>query len=73
MNILLFNIVVRPDPVIVVYVLVMAAGVCAGIATAAKGRWGWFLVGLLTSGITFFFSAFLPAAPSSIWGRHRGS
>jgi hypothetical protein len=73
MNILLFNTTVHPDPALVVYTLVAAAGVCAAIATAAKGRWWWFLIGLLTGGITFFLSAFLPAVPDSVWGRRRRS
>jgi hypothetical protein len=41
----------------------------AGLVTAAKGRWGWVVVGLLTSGLAWIATAFLLATPDSLWGR----
>ena len=41
----------------------------AGAVTAAKGRPGWVLVGLLTGGLPWVVTAFLAAAPGSLWTR----
>lgn len=41
----------------------------AGAVTAAKGRWGWVVVGLLTWGVIWLGTAFLIATPDSVWGR----
>jgi len=60
---------VGPSPALVVFSIVMAAAFCAGIITAVKGRWLWLIAGLLTSGLAFFYSAFLPPAPDSLWAR----
>jgi hypothetical protein len=42
---------------------------CA-VITAAKGRWGWFLGGLLTAGVAWLAAApLLIARPDSLWAR----
>lgn len=48
---------------------VAACLVIAGCVTAAKGRWGWLLAGMLTGGLLWAYSAFLAAAPDSLWAR----
>lgn len=42
-----------------------------GTVTAAKGRWGWLLLGVLLGGLLWPISALLPAAPESLWDRVR--
>jgi hypothetical protein len=49
-------------------IVLMPAG---GIVTALKGRWGWLAVGLLTGGLLWMLTAFLPAAPQSTCARRR--
>jgi hypothetical protein len=44
---------------------------CAAI-TAAKGRWGWLLVGVVTL-IGFIVGAAQPALEGSLWSRFRES
>jgi hypothetical protein len=58
--------VVAPDPWVLAYVVVLVVG---GVVTAAKGRWGWMLVGVLLGGVIWPLTALLPAAPTSIWRR----
>ena len=43
----------------------------AGIVTALKGHWGWLLIGFLFAGLPWLVSAWLPAAPASLWARRR--
>ena len=45
-------------------------GCVGGLVTLAKGRYGWFLVGLLTGGVLWNLTAILIAAPNSLWARH---
>jgi hypothetical protein len=59
---------VGPSPMLVVWTLLVLGALCGAIVTVAKGRPGWFFIGLLT-GVTFFYSAFLPAAPTSFWAK----
>ena len=40
-----------------------------GVVTVAKGRLGWFAVGLLTGGVIWVLTAFLVATPDSLWAR----
>jgi hypothetical protein len=40
-----------------------------GLVTAAKGRWGWLLVGVFLAGLIWPLTALLIATPDSIWGR----
>ena len=63
---------VGPNLGLVVWTIVAASVVVAGGVTAAKGRWGWLLVGLLTGGLAWLYSATLPAVPGSVWGRRFG-
>jgi hypothetical protein len=46
-----------------------AASLIGGMMTALKGRWGWFLLGLLTGGLIWPATALLIARPDSPWGR----
>lgn len=41
----------------------------AGAVTAAKGRWGWVLLGLLTGGFLWLLTAFLAPSADSFWAR----
>jgi type IV secretory pathway TrbL component len=54
---------------LVVYTILLAVAFCGGVVTAMKGLWGWVIVGILTTGLAFFVSAFLPAKPGSPWAR----
>jgi hypothetical protein len=67
------NFLIAPNARLLIWTLIAGLGLLAGGATLAKGRAGWFVVGLLTGGIAWFFTAFLPAAPGSLWARLRGS
>ena len=40
-----------------------------GVVTAAKGRWGWLLVGVLVGGVIWPIAALLRAGPGSLWAR----
>lgn len=46
--------------------------ILGGVVTAVKGRYGWFVLGLVFGGVIWPFSAMLPAAPASPWRRLRG-
>jgi hypothetical protein len=47
----------------------LALVVC-GTITATKGRWGWVVIGLLTSGLAWLITApLLIARPDSLWAR----
>jgi hypothetical protein len=59
---------VAASPMLVLWTLLVLAAVCGAVVTAAKGRTGWFFVGLVT-GVTFLYSAFLPAVPGSPWAK----
>jgi hypothetical protein len=61
--------VVSPGPGLIIWTLVVGLLLVAGVITGAKGRWGWVLVGLLTGGLPWFVTAFLPARPGSWWAR----
>jgi hypothetical protein len=63
---------VSPSPALVIFTIVMLMAVCACVVTGMKGRWGWLLAGLLTTGLVCFYSAFLPAEPGSLWARIAG-
>jgi hypothetical protein len=43
--------------------------VVTGLVTAAKGRFGWFAIGLATGGLGFLFGAAATATPDSLWAR----
>jgi len=61
-----------PGPGLLLWTTLVVALFAAAVVTALKGRWGWFLVGLLTSGLAFPIGAALPACPGSVWARRRG-
>ena len=61
---------VAPSAWLLVFAALVLLMLVGAIVTAAKGRWGWLVVGLLT-GVTLLFSGFLPAAPGSAWQRRR--
>ncbi len=46
-----------------------AACIIGGMVTALKGRWGWFLLGLVTAGALWPVTALLVAQPESPWAR----
>ena len=48
---------------------VWTAVIGAGIITLLKGHRGAFLLGLVTIGLTWVFTAFLLAKPNSLWAR----
>jgi hypothetical protein len=60
------SVVVTPNTWVMAGVLVFLVG---GLVTAAKGRWGWLLVGCLVGGALWPLTALLEAAPESIWER----
>jgi hypothetical protein len=60
---------VGPSPALVIFTIIMLMAICAGVVTFMKGRWVWLIVGILTTGLTFFYSAFLPPMPGSLWAR----
>jgi len=53
----------------IVFVAIGLGVLLAGAVTAAKGRWGWVVLGLLTWGVIWFGTAFLIATPDSVWSR----
>lgn len=54
---------------LVIYTILLAVAACLGLVTALKGLWLWVIAGLLTTGLAFLISAFLPAKPGSLWAR----
>jgi hypothetical protein len=63
------NFVVGANLTVIVFsVLVCIAAPC-GIVTAAKGRWGWLALGVLTSGLLWIVGALQPPRPGSLWRR----
>ena len=63
---------VSPSPWLIVFTLLFASMllVCAGVALA-KGRWGWFVAGLLLGGLPWLAAPLLTARPDSAWGRRK--
>jgi len=57
---------VTPDLWVMAWSLVCVVG---GVVTAAKGRWGFLVVGVVLGGLTWPLSALLIAAPDSLWAR----
>jgi hypothetical protein len=52
----------------VIAALVLSSTV-GGLITAAKGRWGWLCLGLLTGGLAWPLTALLIARPGSVWAQ----
>lgn len=63
---------VAPNAGLIAWTGLVALVVVAGIVTAAKGRAGWVAIGLLTGGLAWLVTAFLPALPGSLWQRTIG-
>ena len=61
--------VVAPAPELIAWTVLIGLLLIAGAVTAAKGRPGWVLIGLLTGGLPWVVTAFLTAAPDSLWTR----
>ena len=63
------SVTVGPSPALVISTVIALMAICAGIVTLMKGLWGWVIVGIFTSGLAFFYSAFLAPKPRSLWAR----
>lgn len=63
------NVVVGPNLGLVFLTALALGCVIGGVVTVAKGRLGWFAVGLLTGGLLWVLTAFLVATPESLWAR----
>jgi len=66
------NYTVQPDLFIVlwaIWVYSLPMLVLAATVTALKGLRTWLIVGFLTLGLAFLYSAFRPATPDSPWSR----
>lgn len=61
--------IIEPSVGILVWTLFAFVIVPAGIITAAKGRFGWLALGLVTSGLLWPVTAWLIASPDSPWAR----
>jgi hypothetical protein len=61
--------VVTPGPWLMIWTVCAFVWFLGGIATVAKGRWGWFLIGLPLGGLIWPPTALSRAKPGSIWDR----
>lgn len=61
--------VVSPGWLPMLSLAVLALAFASAVIAAAKGRWGWVLVGLLTGGLGWFVGAWLRPVPGSAWTR----
>jgi hypothetical protein len=63
--------VVQPGAGLLLWCAAVFGGlIVGGGVTAAKGRWGWLLIVILTGGPLGCVTAFMRAAPGSLWARH---
>jgi len=58
---------------LVVFTVLVCVALPCGIVTALKGRWGWFVLGLMTAGLLWIVGALQPPAPASLWQRWRSA
>ncbi len=63
--------IISPNAGLVAYSLLACVALVCAVITAAKGRWGWFALGLLT-GLLWIGGALQPAIPGSLWTRVAG-
>lgn len=63
--------IVAPSFGLVVWTALVVLLLVCGAITAAKGRWGWVGVGLLTGGLPWVVTAFLKPSRDSLWARIR--
>jgi hypothetical protein len=62
--------VVDPSWPLVAWTLLALVSVGAGVGVALKGRWGWFVAGLVVP-LVWLHAATLPPAAGSVWARRR--
>jgi hypothetical protein len=60
---------VSPNAGILLWPLIAVLLASCGVLTAAKGRWGWLLVGFFTMGLGWVAGARQAPAPGSVWAR----
>jgi hypothetical protein len=60
---------IEPDLMLLLWTFLVLVLPVGALVTIAKGRLGWFLLGLVTSGIIWPLTALLIAAPDSAWAR----
>jgi hypothetical protein len=60
---------IAPNAGILIWTVMAMILVTCGAVTAAKGRWGWLIAGLVTAGILWVAGALQPARPTSAWSR----
>jgi hypothetical protein len=63
------NFTVAPNLGLIAWSVLVLVSVLAGGVTAAKGRWGWLVAGILTAGLLWLVGALSAAAPGSLWTR----
>ncbi|MGI8803383.1 MAG: hypothetical protein ACR2KV_14665 [Solirubrobacteraceae bacterium] len=61
-----------PSLGLILWTLLIGLAFIGGCVTAAKGRWRWLLVGLLTGGLPLLVTTFISASPGSHWARFAG-
>jgi len=64
---------VGASPWLIAWAVLLVLALACGVVTAAKGRWGWVAIGLVTVGFLWLGTAFLPARPGSWWARRRSA
>jgi hypothetical protein len=62
---------VEPDRGLIIWTVYAVLAVCVSAVTLAKGRFGWFLLGLASAGLGWFVGAALGPTESSVWTRLR--
>ena len=66
------EVLVQPGLGLLLWTLLAFVALPCAVISAAKGRWGWFLMGLLTI-IGFVVGALQPAVEGSLWSRLPGT
>jgi hypothetical protein len=61
--------IITPDAGLLLWMLLIPLIVIGGVVTAAKGRFGWLALGLLTGGLIWPLTGLLIATPDSLWAR----
>jgi len=58
-----------PNTAPVLYTVLVLTGIVGSVITAAKGRWGWLVIDMITLGLAGNLTASLRATPRSVWAR----
>jgi hypothetical protein len=58
---------VEPGTGLIVWAVLSVLGLITGTVTAAKGRWGWFILGLATFSLLWYVGAVLAPKDNSVW------